>query len=288
MAPSSLTSSTKSTSEHPSQQNLSLLCLSGFTNPFNCGTSTPTPSSAAGATANEWCGWVTQLQNNCKNGWCQVCSWTFRTWKSNSCSFAAWGYNDFWKEPQYWTELPYAACFSANPLKKKSQTFFGQKWAPGPAFCIEKHPQLISASPFAVGLARLCCAAGLQACQTGLCRSDQLSVRWGSCLAAWPCQPARGKWIRSSSDSSKIILSSDTVLSISPPHWRCSSLILMWNACRESKHLVVEEKQFFICARCLQHGSPEQTAATCYIMRRQIWMCIVPGTALQQSTNCRH
>lgn len=47
------TCSTKSTSEHPSQQNVSLLHLSGFTNPFNYGTSTPTPSSAAGATANE-------------------------------------------------------------------------------------------------------------------------------------------------------------------------------------------------------------------------------------------
>ena len=83
-------------------------------------------------------------------------------------------------------------------------------------------------------------------------------------------------------------LSSDRVLGTSPPRWRCSSLPLMWNACRKSKRLVVEEKQFFIYALCLQRASPEQTAATCYIMRRQIWMCIVPGTVLQQSTNCRH
>lgn len=198
------TCTTKSTSEHPSQQNVSLLHLSGFTNPFNYGTSTPTPSSAAGATANKWRGWVTRLPNDCKNGWCQVCSWASGTWKSNSCLFAAWGYNDFWKEPQFWTELRYAACFSANPLKKKSQTFFGQKWARGPSFLCRKAPTAHFCIPFAVGLAlcMLCCrTTGLS---TGLCGLDRLSVRWGSCLAARPCQPARGKWIRSSSDSSFI------------------------------------------------------------------------------------
>lgn len=89
-------------------------------------------------------------------------------------------------------------------LRKKSQTFFGQKWARGPSFLCRKAPTAHFCIPFAVGLAlcMLCCrTTGLS---TGLCGSDRLSVRWGSCLAARPCQPARGKWIRSSSDSSFI------------------------------------------------------------------------------------
>lgn len=36
-----------------------------------------------------------------------------------------------------------------------------------PAFCAEKHPQLISASPSLWGWHCVCCAAGPQACQPG-------------------------------------------------------------------------------------------------------------------------
>lgn len=116
--------------------------------------------------------------------------------------------------------------------------------------------------------------------------ADRIGLVWGEAAAS---QPGRASQQEASGlGALQTALSSDRVLGTSPPRWRCSSLPLMWNACRKSKRLVVEEKQFFIYALCLQRASPEQTAATFYVMKRQIWMCIVPGTVLQQSTNCRH